>query len=688
MKRIWLGVALWACVAGGASTEAGPWRRAAFDASRGIVSSMAPVPGGTALGTSSGGLLLFDAKTGRIEPVTENGANRIRRVHALAWGADNLWMASDAGLHRWDPATRTLFPAGTERVGGAPTDIRSLAVADRTVWAVSSKNVWCFQPGRPETWKEWAMPIQDVPGAILRVGTRLLVGTVTKGLLVLDSASGAWVRLGRTEGLSSDQVVGLEWVGGEVYVATPEGIDVFDLSTQRIRSAYPGLGASWMTQSNGNLLLETEDGVLRIDPSTRKPAALALPEGTRAWGALLARGGRLTVAVGSEILDRAEPTVLGDAPMVLSARGFSLDLAPRSTERTRLQAFLRIPEWPDAKVPLVVELSQDRKQVAIGLPEDARGRVQVDLLAIATDSVVVEQRSLEGSADRSAPVLGIEPMRRATRDSVVEVRGKVSGVWPLVLVRRPGAVPVALGADGSFSQRLDLAEGTNGFRWTLSDGIGNVAERETSVRRDLAAPRLGVPPSDTVATDFARARLKMSDEGAVTATVRGPGQARVAVFDSFLVLEARMLSVGANQFLVSVVDEAGNASRATVAVVRTLPAGSPASSWALDGFRPFSRPVAADSTEMRRGVSVIRYAMVEGETLCGVAERFYGSQLLAPVLIQWNGFADSSQWRRMPVGTLVDIPVWRDVDHREPDVRGILDGFPWDRMPVSRRVRK
>jgi len=350
---------------------------------------------------------------------------------------------------------------------------------------------------------------------------------------------------------------------------------------------------------------------------------------------------------------------------------------------------LRISEWPDAKVPLEVSLSEDRRQAQVFLPEDARGRVQVDLVAIGQDSTVVEYRSLAGNADRSAPVLALEATRSATRDSVLEMRGRVSGMGPLVLVRQPGGVAVALAADGSFRERLPLQAGTNTFRWVLSDALGNAVERGASIRRDLIAPRLVAPPPDTVTGDFARVRLKLQDEGMVAATVRGPGQARVVVFDSFLVLEARMLGAGPNQFVVTAVDEAGNGSRAVVGVVRTaVSQDAQANSWAIDGFRPFSRPVSTDSTEMRRGVSVIRYSMTEGETLCGVAEQFYGSQLLAPVLIQWNGFADSSQWRRMPVGTLVDIPVWRDVDHENPDVKGILESFPWDRLPLARRYRK
>lgn len=689
MKLLALAVVSLALVAKGASTDVGSWRRVGFDASRGIVAAMAPVPGGTALGTSAGGVLVYDEGAGRIDPLAGNGAARMRKVHALAWGAGSLWIASDVGLMRWDPSTRALFAAGNERPGGPPTDIRSIAVTDRTVWIASSKNVFCFQPGRPETWREWAMPIQDTPGAILRVGSRLIVGTVTKGLLVLDSASGVWVRLGRSEGLSSDQVVGLEWVGSEVFVATPEGIDVLDLSSQKVRPAFPELGCSWMTQSNGNLLVETEDGVVRIDMARGKSVPVALAAGTRASGALSARGGRLTVAVGSEILDRSEPTLLGEDPMALSAQGFALSLSRRLPDRTSLKAYLRIPEWPDAKVPLTLDLSEDRKRISIRLPEDARGRVQVDLAAVGTDSVVLECRSLEASADRSPPLLGLETPHAATRDTVMEVRGKATGVAPVSLVRQPGAVVVAIAADGSFCDRVPLAPGSNAFRWVLSDAIGNVVEREGSFRRDLVAPRLGVPPSDTVSGDFARVRLKLQDEGLVTASVRGPGQARVVVFDSFLVLEARMLGTGQNQFLVTVVDEAGNSSRTTVTVVRTAAAlGNQVGSWALDGFRPFARALSTDSTELRRGVSVIRYAMLEGETLCGVAEHFYGSQLLAPVLIQWNGFADSSQWRRMPVGTLVDVPIWRDVDHSGPDVRGILDSFPWDRMPVSRRFRK
>lgn len=668
--------------------DAGSWRRSEYDPARGIVTSMAPIPGGAAMGTSSGGLLRYDAQTGKIESVAGNGGARIRKVHSLAWAAGGLWIASDAGFLRWDPATGSLASV-SDRPGGSPGDVRAVSGSTRGLWAASPKSVWYFQPGRPDSWREWPMPILDPPGPILRVGSRLLVGTQSKGLFVLDSATGTWVRFGRTDGLSSDQVVGLEWVGAEVFVATPEGIDLLDLSSQKIRPFQPTMGASWMTQSNGSLLVETEDGLVRIDPGSRNPVAIPLAAGARAAGSLLAHGGRLLVASNGEICDRAEPTILGDEPLEIAPQGFAVKLARRLPDKTLLQAYLRIPEWPDAKMPLGVELSADRIQASVRLPQDARGRVQVDLVAMTTDSVVSEIRSLEGAADRTRPTLGIDPVRAATRDSVVEIHGRVLAVAPAWLVRVPGGVGVPVGVDGSFRERLPLAPGTNRFRWDLSDGIGNKVAREVLVRRDEQPPKLAAVVPDTVSGDFARVRVRLWDEGPVAASVRGPGQARVAVFDSFLVLEARMLSVGQNQFLVTAVDDAGNSSQTTVVVVRSSSnLDNPSSSWSFDGFRSFYRTVAVDSTQARRGVSVVRYSMLEGETLCGVAERFYGSQILATVLIQWNGMADSSQWRRMPVGTLVEVPFWRDIDHRDPDVKGILESFPWERMPVNRRQGK
>jgi hypothetical protein len=260
----------------------------------------------------------------------------------------------------------------------------------------------------------------------------------------------------------------------------------------------------------------------------------------------------------------------------------------------------------------------------------------------------------------------------------------------LALTLSPGGNRLAIGVDGSFRQKLTLRHGENRFSLRLDDAIGNNSVREIVFRRDDRSPVFEPVSDDTVAGDFSRIRVKFHETGAVKATVRGTGNLKVAVYDSFVVLEARKLAVGVNSIQILLEDEAGNLASKIVQVFRRPAAyGGQVNSWSLENLSSAETGTYRASTgEFGGSVHVVQYKMVEGETLCGVAEMFYGTQGLAEVLIRWNGFADSSQWRRMPVGTPVDVPFWRDLDYRNPDVKGALESFPWDRIPLVPRTRK
>jgi hypothetical protein len=568
------------------------------------------------------------------------------------------------------------------------------------LWSASPKCVGRLgDPARGE-FQEWKLPVSDDPTSLLEVSGRLLVGTTSKGLLLLDSATGEWSHFGRDQGLSSEQVTGLEWDGDQVFIATPEGLDAMDLSTRQIRLVVKNLMAAWMTQINGALMVSSIDGLYRIDASTFETTPVALPAGAQVEGNLGQGLGVLVVGGRSEIMAREQPTILGREGLRLDPDGFRISLPGPIPKGVRIQAFLRIPEWPAARIPVEVAAPRSGTGWLLRIPPDIRGTIQLDLVA-TTDSRVVESRSFEGVGDRTKPVLDMETARGVVRDSEAVITGSATGLGPLRLCQlQPKRQDLALAPDGDFRQTVHLREGANRFSWVLEDGIGNRVSREVSIRRDDRSPVVGEIPKDTVDGDFARIRIPYRDESAVTVAIQPDGKVRVSMFDSFAVVEANRLSPGDNSWEIAFEDQAGNVTAREFHVFRkgdratsVLDSLGKAADAALAQSRP--RSAAPSGTGASSGpcatagsLHVVRYYMVDGETIRKVSQKFYGTRDLDTVLIRWNGFLDSRLWRRMPIGTLVEVPFWTDIDQDDPDVRAALESFPWDRIPSSRRPNR
>lgn len=673
----------------GAHADPGPWRKLPLPADMGMVSALAIGKGAIAVGATTGGVVLLDSSFGSISVLRDPSFGKSGRIFSLAWSGTDLWVASDGGLFRYDGAAGRLDRARNGVPPALKSGARVLLEHGGAMWGATSRAVACFRDDRRESHREWALPIQDEPTSLLKVGGRILVGTSSKGLLVLDSATGTWIRIGRTEGLSSDQVTGLEWVGAEVFVATPEGLDLLDLSSQKVRVVFPDLLASWMTQANGTLFVTSFDGLVAVDATTRTKAVVAMPAGARPEGALLFRDGTLVAACGSDLYARSRPTIFGSDRFRLAPQGFRLELPAGVPSGARIQAFLRLPEWPEAKMALVADVVDGGSALLVRMPPEIRGLVQIDLVA-STGAKVDEVRSLDGVGDRTKPVLSLDPIRPVVRDSQIDVSGRATGVAGLRLAMFPGGGGFDPGPDGAFRRNVALSHGDNRFELVLEDGIGNRTSREFAVRRDDRPPTIATVPDDSVAGDFARIRVPYREAGSVRASASASAQVRVSVFDSFVVLEARKLVVGSNAIRLVLEDEAGNVSTKMVNVVRRqAPTAILATSWGFDALdNSAGGDGGAKTRDTGRSVHVVHYKMVEGETLCGVAEHFYGGQPLAEVLIRWNGFADSSQWRRMPVGTPVEVPFWKDFDYGNPDLKSALETFPWDRIPMGPRSRK
>lgn len=663
--------------------DPGSWTRHEVSQNQVLVASMAIGEAGAAAGLSQGGVVVVDPLRGRRFAIQGSAFGPKGRIRSLAWTGPDLWIVSESGLHR----QRTVVSAVGTVAPNAPVVPGAFAVLAHggSVWCATANALLSLSPISGEVRGEMRFPQAVQPTALLRVAGRTFVGTATTGLFVHDSTTMSWSRVGRSEGLSDDQVTGLEWSGGEVFVGTAEGVDVYDLSTQVVRRMPNSPGSFWMAQANGHILSSGPDGLRVADPGRRSFRDLPLPASLAADGAVAADHGFVAVGAGRQILVRPLGTLLSDEPPRLDPDGFRISLTRPLPPGTILKAWMRLPEWPATRVELKVR-GLDSLVHLVETPADVLGGILVDL-EIAASGTVLETRSLSGIADRRRPVLDMATPPTVVRGTELVLSGAVSGTGPLKLVLQPQGRELAVGAEGRFQGALTLQRGANRFAVALSDGLGLTTHRAFTVVSDDQPPAVEPSPADTVVGDFARLRLKVNDATTVKATSGWTGAIALDVIDSDVVVEVGGLAVGENRIPLVLTDAAGNRSAVEVRVHRRDPAGAFDSS-ASSADQILSSQPAWNGTGGGRGVTLLRYRSAEGETLQDVSERFYGSRPLAGILVRWNGLPDSAQVRRLPKGTAVEVPFWTDFEFGRMDLREATASFPWSAAPTRGKVRR
>ena len=662
--------------------DPGAWTRHPVADAAVLVTSMAIGDAGAAAGLSQGGVVVVDPMRGRRFAIQGSAFGTRGRILSLAWTGPDLWIASEAGLHR----QRTVVSAvGT--VAPVPPLLpgaRAVLAQGGALWCATTTALLEISPLTGEVRREWKFPQEIDPTSLLRVAGRTFVGTGSSGLFVHDSATLAWSRLTRTEGLSDDQVTGLEWSGGEVFVGTAEGIDVFDLSTQRVRPLPGAPGTFWLAQANGHLLSTGADGLHVADTERRGFRRVVLPAGVVADGALAVDQGFLAVGAGREILVRPVGGVLSDEPPRLDPEGFRIRTTRQISSGMVLKAWMRLPEWPASRMELKVQPAESLVYV-VHTPADVLGGILIDL-EVAGPKSVLESRSLAGVGDRRRPVLDMAAPPTVVRGTELAVSGAASGTSPLKLAVQPEGKEWTIGDDGRFRGTVALRKGANRFAVTLSDGLGLTTHRAWTVVSDDAPPEVEPVPPDTVAGDFARVRLKVRDATSVKASSTWGGTLVLDVLDSNIVVEAQGLAVGENRIPLVVTDAAGNRSPVDLRVHRKDPVRAfDAAAGSADQI--LSTQPAWTGTG-GRGVTLVRYRAVEGETLLDVSERFYGTRPLSAILARWNGVPDSLQGRKLTAGTAVDVPFWTDFEFGRMDLREATASFPWTSSPSRPKVRK
>ena len=286
------------------------------------------------LGTRGNGLVRFDPGSGRYTTYTHGASNprslNHDRVTALRVDrAGSVWVATDFGLSRWEPATDDFTTYSPE--SRSLVQYRSIAEdASGSLWlATLSKGVHRFDP-RTGTFRDFEAELSAAhpPGHervssvhVDRAGT-VWVGTF-RGLGKLDPRDATFKSYGSRLGLPAETVFGiLEEDDGRLWVSTPNGLSRFDRQAETFTNyhASDGLltdrfGAPVVAarSASGEMFFGSQKGLVAFFPGQvveRKHATPVLLTDFRLFG---------------------EPVLPGSGPLkqpIWSAA--SLELEPRS----------------------------------------------------------------------------------------------------------------------------------------------------------------------------------------------------------------------------------------------------------------------------------------------------------------------------------------------------------------------
>lgn len=642
------------------------WRSIPLESGDAMVSSIVVGDSTIAVGLSEGGMRILSLRGDVPRSIQDPAFGEKGRIHDLARIAGRFVIASEGGIHLYDPATGGLERLPKSSGQAALAGVRILQVRANELWMGGPKGISMVDGAGAGRFRTWKLPSDgDQPLCLMVVGSTVLVGTESTGLLILDMVSGTWTRVGRKEGLPQEQVTGLEMVGGRIYAGTPKGLAMVELSTRAIGVAAAGMVNGWMTQVNGVLVVSTFEGLVRVDGTTLKAAPMPMdkelvPEGALAFGnGILATGG-----TGGRLLTMDFPTFLGDRDLETISDGFLVKVPAALPKNLELAAQLRIPEWPAASIPARISAGASPNERILHLPSGASGRFILEL-NLQDGKAIVERRTFEVMADRLPPFLELDPVQGWSRERSIVLGGRAGAPSGVSLFRVDDPRPIELDDQGRFTVAVPLADGANIVRFRAIDAAGNVSEREVAIVRDSVPPLLTFNGTDTVDGDRAQLEFALEERNLKSTSVEPADKASMIVGANSVLVNLRDLAPGRNRVRVHVVDMADNRIDRDVVIVRRPKPGDAV----VSDERP-STPGDAVGKEDRAqglppgaqagGVVVVRYGMKEGETIRKVAERFYGSREMAPVLIRWNNLSDSAQWRRMPVGTTLDVPFWRD----------------------------
>ncbi|WP_280151844.1 sensor histidine kinase [Piscinibacter sp. XHJ-5] len=263
------------------------------------VSAIAKDPSGHLwFGTNGNGLVRLDARSGRYTTYAHDASdprslnhNRVTALRVDRGGS--VWVATDFGLSRWEPATEqfsTFSPQPRSLV-----QYRSIAEdASGALWlATSSRGVHRFDP-RTGSFRVFDAELRAAhpPGHnrvnsvhVDRAGT--VWAATFRGLGKLDPRDATFTSYDSRSGLPADTVLGiLEEDDGRLWVSTPNGLSRFDPRAQTFtnyhasdglltdRFAAPVVAAKG---ASGEMFFGSQKGLVAFIPGQVVERKLALP---------------------------------------------------------------------------------------------------------------------------------------------------------------------------------------------------------------------------------------------------------------------------------------------------------------------------------------------------------------------------------------------------------------------------
>ncbi len=263
------------------------------------VSAIARDPSGHLwFGTNGNGVVRLDPVTGRYtsfsrEPSSPRSLNHNRVTAIRVDRSGRVWIATDFGLSRWEPATDDFSNFRPQPEG--LVQYRSISEdASGALWlATSSRGLQRFDPGTATfTVFDDELRAAQPPGHnrvnSVHVDRSGMVWAATfRGLGRLDPRDGTFRSYASRSGLPADMVVGiLEEDDGQLWLSTPNGLSRFDPRAETFtnyhasdgvltdRFANPAVAAR---SSSGEMFFGSQKGVVAFFPAEIVDDARALP---------------------------------------------------------------------------------------------------------------------------------------------------------------------------------------------------------------------------------------------------------------------------------------------------------------------------------------------------------------------------------------------------------------------------